>query len=165
VERRLERRRRDGPPSPYAAALKARAESALQAGRLEEAVDILESADNALDALEPEMALREFPRGLVDYVPQGARGEPPSREEEKESNRLLIASRIAGVRRQEGLASDEAERLLRAAEKAYRDGDRAKARSLVEAALRVLDEEPEAPESPPRKVRTPLESGEAYGGR
>lgn len=99
-----------------------------------------------------EGEVTEWPRGLVDYVPNGDPGGPPSPEEDRDLNRLRLASRLLGFARAEGFAVDGAVRRLNEADRAFRDGDRAAGRRLVDevvAEVETLVARRRASEDPP----------------
>ena len=79
-----------------------------------------------------EGEVTEWPRGLVDYTPTGEPDATPSPEEDRDQNRLRIASRLLGFARAKGLDVDAAVRRLREADRAFRAGDRATGRRLVD---------------------------------
>lgn len=90
-----------------------------------------------------EGEVTEWPRGLVDYTPTGPPERTPSTEEDRDLNRLRIASRLLGFARAQGRPVDEPIRRLREADRAFRSGDRAAARRLVDDVIaeaeRLLD--------------------------
>jgi len=79
-----------------------------------------------------EGEVTEWPRGLVDYTPTGSPDSAPSPDEDRDRNRLRLAARLLGVARSQGLSMDEAVRRLYEADRAFREGDRARGRRLVE---------------------------------
>jgi hypothetical protein len=79
-----------------------------------------------------EGEVTEWPRGLVDYTPTGEPDATPSPEEDRDQNRLRIASRLLGFARAKGLNVDDAVQRLRTADRAFRAGDRATGRRLVD---------------------------------
>jgi hypothetical protein len=139
---------RVSPPEPLRASLATLltgAEAALGSGRLAEAERALLEAEARLDDLDEETELVEFPRGLVGYVSRGPRGAAPPREEEPLANRMLLVERLWHVRRADGYSVESLLPALREAEAAYRDGDRERARRLIDrvhAALESLGERP-----------------------
>ncbi|MCI4330320.1 MAG: hypothetical protein L3K19_00530 [Thermoplasmata archaeon] len=143
-----------GIPEPIRASVAERlatAEKALERGALPDAERALLDADAQLDRLGEETELTEFPRGLVGYVPRGARGSPPPREEEPLANRMLIVERLWEVRRSDGYDVQPLLPALHEAEAAYRAGDRGRARRLVDQVHTAL-EALEQTGSPPREV-------------
>jgi len=82
-----------------------------------------------------EGEVTEWPRGLVDYTPTGAPESAPSPDEDRDRNRLRLASRLLGLARAQGHAVDEAVRRLHDADRAFRDGDGARGRRLVEEVI------------------------------
>jgi len=84
-----------------------------------------------------EGEVTEWPRGLVDYTPSGPVDGVPSPEEDRDLNRLRLASRLLGFARADGIAVDDAVRRLHRADRAFREGDRATGRRLVDE---VIDE-------------------------
>jgi hypothetical protein len=138
---RAERHRREGRSVDRAETELRRAADALAHRRWADAEAALLAADDLLDALEPEMDLRERPRGFVDYRPRdGDPGVPPERDEEPIANRLLLVQRLLGLRRAQGVPVDDVVRTLREAEVAYARGDRELSRRAIDRAHRLLDE-------------------------
>jgi len=90
-----------------------------------------------------EGEVTEWPRGLVDYTPTGPPEETPSLEEDRELNRLRIASRLLGFAQAQGRSVDGPIGRLREADRAFRAGDRVTARRLVDEVIgeaeRLLD--------------------------
>lgn len=86
-----------------------------------------------------EGEVTQWPRGLVDYVAKGPDDEDPSVEEDRTANRLRLASRLLAILRSEG--RDVAPEILelREAERAFADGDRARATRLVDQVFADLD--------------------------
>ena len=76
-------------------------------------------------------------------MPSGPVDGTPSPEEDRDLNRLRLAARLLGFLRANGRPVDPFVGRLREAEKAFRDGDRAKGRRLVDEvtteAERLLD--------------------------
>jgi hypothetical protein len=120
----------------------AEARGHLAQGHLVEAEALLVGIDRALDESEGEPELSEFPRGLVSYVPTGDRGLPTSDEEEPTANRIRLVARLIEVRRSEGRAVESWVGALRAAQDAYADGDRKRARRLCDAVLSDVEAAP-----------------------
>ncbi|MGA7922529.1 MAG: hypothetical protein WCA77_00935 [Thermoplasmata archaeon] len=112
---------------------------ALAVGDLRQAAEGLTRLDERLRAGRSELALREFPRGLTDYVPRGSRGMPGGREDDSLGNRLLIAGRLLTVRRSQGVELTGTEMRLREAEGAYAAGDMNRARDLCHRVLSELE--------------------------
>jgi hypothetical protein len=139
VEHRLAARRRAGHAEPEWEAKARRARTFAEAGRWSQAERLMRTVDAHLRSTEPEAELREFPRGLVGYVPQGERGAPTPEEEDALRNRVAIASRLLDLRRGEGYDVTEPWRELRDAEAALRAGDRRTARQRCDAALGALE--------------------------
>jgi hypothetical protein len=101
-----------------------------------------------IESLQPDRRRRvrrgegevtEWPRGLVDYVPTGEPEEPPSPEEDRDLNRLRLASRLLGFARSEGVSVDEAVGRLHQADRAFRAGDRAAGRRLVDEVIAEVE--------------------------
>jgi hypothetical protein len=86
-----------------------------------------------------EGEVTEWPRGLVDYVPKGAPEGTPSSEEDRDQNRLRLASRLLGVARNQGRFVDAWVTRLRQAERAFRMGEREKGRRIVEEVLAEVE--------------------------
>jgi hypothetical protein len=86
-----------------------------------------------------EGEVTEWPRGLVDYLPSGAPEGTPSPEEDRDLNRLRLASRLLGFARARGLAVDSAVATLREADRAFREGDRKRGRELVNVVLSEVE--------------------------
>lgn len=82
-----------------------------------------------------EGEVTEWPRGLVDYTPSGAPEVSPSPDEDRDLNRLRLASRLLGFARAQGHTVDATVRRLRDADRAFRDGDRATGRRLVDEVI------------------------------
>lgn len=85
-----------------------------------------------------EGEVTEWPRGLVDYVGTGPE-ETPSPDDDRTHGRLLLAARLAGLLRAEGVEVREELEALSRARAAEQAGDRERARALVEQALGALD--------------------------
>lgn len=139
VEHLRDLKARAGHPVDEAAGLLVRAREEVARGELAEAEATLVKADAALRRLEEEPELSEFPRGLVGYVPRGARGAPTAREEEPVANRLLLVNRLLQVRRAQGHDVDRLLPRLQEAEAAYARGDRLAARRLGDLVLGELE--------------------------
>lgn len=88
-----------------------------------------------------EGEVTEWPRGLLEYVPSGPPDEAPSPDEDRDRNRLNLASRLVGFARTRGHPMDGAVRRLREAERALQTGDRAKGRRIVEDVLTEVESE------------------------
>ena len=86
-----------------------------------------------------EGEVTQWPRGLVDYVAKGPEDDTPSVEEDRTANRLHLAARLLAILRSEG--HDVAREItdLRAAERAFANGDRPEATRLVDRLLGDLD--------------------------
>ncbi len=145
VEHRLQRLEA---PDPDASALVAGARRAIAEGAWARAEAALEAASQRLDALEPEDRLREWPRGLVEYVSTRPLGGPPAREEEPIANRLLLVQRLLAVRRADRIEVDDLLPRLHEAEAAYRAQDLVRARRLVDEVQSELDRRGRRPSSP-----------------
>ena len=100
-----------------------------------------------------EGEVTEWPRGLVDYTPNGAPDGTPSPEEDRDWNRLHIAARLLGFARAQGRSVDPLVRRLHEAERALRGGDRSVGRRIVDEvtseAEALLGSGAGAPEPPP----------------
>ena len=83
--------------------------------------------------------MTEWPRGLVDYLPSGAPEETPSPEEDRDLNRLRLASRLLGFARSQGLSVEGAVGRLREADRAFRAGDRETGRRIVNDVLSEVE--------------------------
>ena len=79
--------------------------------------------------------MTEWPRGLVDYTPTGPADAAPSPEEDRDLNRLRLASRLLGHLRPQGPAVDALVARLHDADRAFRDGDRAGCKRIVEGVI------------------------------
>jgi hypothetical protein len=77
----------------------------------------------------------EWPRGLVDYLPTDGPEHAPSPDEDRDLNRLRLASRLLGFARAHGHSVDGAVARLRRADQAFREGDREKGRRIVDDVL------------------------------
>ena len=86
-----------------------------------------------------EGEVTEWPRGLVDYLPSGAPDGVPSPDEDRDLNRLRLASRLLGFARAHGHTVDAAVTRLRQAERAFREGDREKGRRIVDDVLSEVE--------------------------
>jgi hypothetical protein len=86
-----------------------------------------------------EGEVTEWPRGLVDYVPSGAPENAPSPDEDRDLNRLRLASRLLGFARSQGYPVERAIGRLREADRAFRAGDRANARRIVDDVLSEVE--------------------------
>ena len=117
----------------------ARARACADAGDWEEAERILHRVDRHLRETQPEERLREFPRGLVGYVPDGDPGEPTPEEEDSLFNRVALAGRLLDVRRASGFDVSRPTARLREAEAALRSGDRRRAREECDAVFGYLE--------------------------
>jgi hypothetical protein len=115
------------------------AQHLLHRGRLVEAEALLVAVDAALESAEGEPELSEFPRGLVGYVPTGDRGHPTPEDEEPTANRIRLVARLIEVRRADGREVEGWVAALRAAQGAYAEGDRPRARRLCDAVLREVE--------------------------
>jgi len=97
-----------------------------------------------------EGEVTEWPRGLVDYTPTGAPETGPSPDEDRDQNRLRIAARLLGFARAKGLDVDTAVRRLRDADRAFRAGDRATGRRLVDEVTSEVEALVDGGASPPK---------------
>jgi len=86
-----------------------------------------------------EGEVTQWPRGLVDYTPTGAPEQTPSPDEDRDLNRLRLASRLLGFARAQGLSVDAAVARLHRADQAFREGDREKGRRLVDDVLTEVE--------------------------
>jgi hypothetical protein len=86
-----------------------------------------------------EGEVTEWPRGLVDYRPSGAPDSLPSPEEDRDLNRLRLASRLLGYARARGLPVERAVARLHEADRAFHRGDRAAGRAMVDAVLTEVE--------------------------
>jgi hypothetical protein len=86
-----------------------------------------------------EGEVTQWPRGLVDYVPKDTPETPPSLEEDRTRNRLLLAARLLSLLRSRGENVDREVVDLARAERAFAEGDRRRATELVERLLGELD--------------------------
>jgi len=99
-----------------------------------------------------EGEVTEWPRGLVDYTPAGPPDGTPSPEEDRDLNRLRLASRLLGFARARGLNVDPLVRRLHEADRALRGGDRASGKRIVEDVITEAERLADArgaPEKPP----------------
>jgi hypothetical protein len=86
-----------------------------------------------------EGEVTSWPRGLAGYVPAGSPDQgPPSEEEDRLAQRIRLAARLIDLLRSSGREDPSWERELRAAERAYRERDRARAREVIERLIGVL---------------------------
>jgi len=81
----------------------------------------------------------QWPRGLVDYVATDGPEHAPSPDEDRDLNRLRLASRLLGFARARGHPVDEAIARLRRADQAFREGDRGKGRRIVDDVLTEVE--------------------------
>jgi hypothetical protein len=95
-----------------------------------------------------EGEVTQWPRGLTSYVPSGPADTPPSPDEDRLANRLDLAAKLLGVLRSQGTPVDVRLAELRAAEEAFRSGDRALASRRVEQMFAALGESSPAGPSP-----------------
>lgn len=86
-----------------------------------------------------EGEVTEWPRGLVDYTSSGPPEETPSPDEDRDLNRLRLASRLLGLARAEGHAVDAAIAELDRAAKAFREGKRAEGRRIVDDVMAEVE--------------------------
>jgi hypothetical protein len=86
-----------------------------------------------------EGEVTEWPRGLVDYLPTGEPEQTPSPEEDRDLNRLRLASRLLGFAQAQGLTVDEFVRRLREADRAFREGNRAAGRRVVDEVIAEVE--------------------------
>jgi hypothetical protein len=86
-----------------------------------------------------EGEVTEWPRGLVDYLPSGAAEATPSPEEDRDINRLRLASRLLGFARSHGHDVDRAVTRLRQADRAFREGDRERGRRIVDEVISEVE--------------------------
>ena len=88
---------------------------------------------------QDEGEVTSWPRGLAGYVPAGSPDQgPPSEEEDRLAQRIRLAARLIDLLRSSGREDPSWERELRAAERAYRERDRARAREVIERLIGVL---------------------------
>jgi hypothetical protein len=125
-------REREGRPESEAARLVDEGERLLAVPDLEGTWLFFAKADDILRSTRRHVELTERPRGLLDYVGKGPPGEPPSREEEALSNRMLLIHRLLEVRRASCVPVDDLLPRLEEAEAAYRSGDWKRARQLTD---------------------------------
>jgi hypothetical protein len=102
-----------------------------------------------------EGEVTQWPRGLVDYVPKGFPETPPSPEEDRTRNRLLLAARLLGLLRSRGEDIDREVVELAGAERAFVEGDRRRATELVERLLGELDGRARIPDPPTSEDSSP----------
>jgi hypothetical protein len=76
---------------------------------------------------------------VASYVPQGPEDATPDPEEDRIRNRLLLAGRLIGILRSQGVEVDRYVRELRSIERSFQDGDRVGAATAVDRLLGVLD--------------------------
>ncbi|MGP8158325.1 MAG: hypothetical protein ACLPWO_01745 [Thermoplasmata archaeon] len=86
-----------------------------------------------------EGEVTEWPRGLVDYLPTGDSEHAPSPDEDRDLNRLRLASRLLAFARAHGHSVDSAIARLRRADQAFREGDREKGRRIVDDVLTEVE--------------------------
>lgn len=86
-----------------------------------------------------EGEVTQWPRGLVDYTPTGGPEQAPSPDEDRDLNRLRLASRLLGFARASGHSVDAAVARLHRADRAFREGDREKGRRIVEDVITEVE--------------------------
>lgn len=86
-----------------------------------------------------ESEVTEWPRGLVDYLPTGAPDATPSPDEDRDLNRLRLASRLLGFARARGVSVDPDVARLHEADRAFREGNREKGRRIVDDVLAEVE--------------------------
>ena len=86
-----------------------------------------------------EGEVTQWPRGLVDYTPTGRPEQTPSPEEDRDLNRLRLASRLLGFARANGHTVDAAIARLHRADRAFREGDREEGRRIVEDVITEVE--------------------------
>lgn len=86
-----------------------------------------------------EGEVTEWPRGLVDYLPKGEPDAVPSPEEDRDLNRLRLASRLLGFARAKGLPVEGAVARLHRADRAFRHGDRKAGREIVDEVIAEVE--------------------------
>ena len=146
-----------GPAREAASVFAEQGRSALRRQAWVEAREALLAAHEQLDAVATETELREFPRGLVGYVPRGDRGVPVGAEEDPVANRLRLALRLATVLHRDGIPTERIEERLREAETQFDAGDRAAAVRTTNEALGLIERA--------RRTPTGSESGKAAPAR
>lgn len=99
-----------------------------------------------------EGEVTEWPRGLVDYLPSGAPEQAPSPDEDRDRNRLNLAARLLSFARAHGRSVDGWVSRLRQADRAFREGDRATGRRIVDDVITEV----EALESAGTSSRKPI---------
>jgi hypothetical protein len=136
----LARLRRAGAPRPELEQSLAEAAAELRRGRAREALAGLVRVDEALRAAEEESELTEFPRGLVGYVPRGARGAPLPPEEEPLAHRRRLVLHLAEL--VELPPSEHAQVIaeLALAEQEIARGERARAKERIDAVHQRIEE-------------------------
>lgn len=149
----VRRRLADSPrrADPALQRLLADGEAALAAHDPVRAEARLRALDAALDAARPEDGLREWPRGLVSFSGPGEFATEVDPAEDPVANRLLILQRLLAVRRSQGWPVDALAEELGEADRAYRAGDRRRAKAIgdrVHARLESAARDPGG--TPPR---------------
>ncbi len=86
-----------------------------------------------------EGEVTQWPRGLVDYTPTGGAEQTPSPEEDRDLNRLRLASRLLGFARAQGHSVDGAVIRLHRADRAFREGDRESGRRIVDEVIAEVE--------------------------
>jgi hypothetical protein len=139
LEHALELARRSGEANPTLASALVGARAALARGERREAERLLEEVARALEAGQQESELTEFPRGLVDYVPKGERGRPPSEEEDALQNRQRLVLHLADLAPLLPEERAAVQRDLEEARAALARPDRNRARELIDRAHRRVE--------------------------
>ncbi len=101
---------------------------------------VADGDERSADAPPPRRGIRrgegevsQWPRGLVEYVTRGPEDEGvPPEEEDRTGQRLQLAARLIAVLRARGIEVDPYVERLRAADGAYRAGDRGGASRRVD---------------------------------
>lgn len=138
VALRLEERRRAGTPVPEGERLLTQGRASLARRDFAAADRSLRAADALVDAATPEDVVSQAPRGLIRYDGPGGPERATPREEDNLANRALIAQRLLAVRRSQGHPVEPLVGKLREAEDAYSNGDRARARRLIDEVQAAL---------------------------
>ncbi|MCI4336659.1 MAG: hypothetical protein L3K17_05620 [Thermoplasmata archaeon] len=139
VAARLAERRGSGEPLTEAEALLAEGRGAIARHDWPAADRALRAADALLDRSAPEDVVTQWPRGLARYDAFDRASTLPSRDEDRLSNRGLLAQRLLTLRRTEGHLVDPLIAKLHEAEAAYVRGDRVTAQRLIDRVQGELD--------------------------
>ena len=131
--------RAKGTPDPEAARLLEAGRAALKDGDRAGAERLLIAASDRLRSLRAEPPLREWPRGLVGYVPTLPEQGSPDADEDPVTNRLRLVERLLAVARSRGIPVDDLVPSLSEAARRRAAGDVRGARRLIDEVHAEVD--------------------------